>query len=246
LHDANLLDTRAAGASFNADETLASLGLSRVNTATLGGLMPEDKYSDLHLATTRFVRAVEAVFDSDWSYTESMLGIGASTDNHFDEDEHTVGVGGTFLKPSDKNAAVDNWGHYEMLLDAYHALKSLLLVPSVSAMNARFWDSSRHGPISELAIREQHRPPESYSISPSVYAAGTHFRGSMTPGRVYVIAGHCVYTFKNDQIRLGPGEFCDLVRGDFQFQSSDDGPCSLVTVWDLSSVSEPGDSKPDR
>ena len=208
--------------------------------------MPEDKHGELHLAATRFVRAVEAVFDSDWTYTKSMLGIAATADDPVDDEDPTSGPHGTFLKPTDDEAAVDNWGHYEILLDTYRQLKTLLVVPRLGAMNAHVWSSSLHGPISELAIRELHRPPESHRISPSVYAAGTRFQGAMRAGRVYVLAGCCTYTFKDARIRMGPGEFGDLVRGDFEFQVADDGPCSIVTVWNLGSLFDSGGDKQPR
>ena len=38
----------------------------------------------------------------------------------------------------------------------------------------------------------------------------------------------------------------DLVRGDFEFQVADDGPCSIVTVWNLGSLFDSGGDKQPR
>ena len=110
-------------------------------------------------------------------------------------------------------------------------------------MKADIWNTAKHGPISESAIRELHRPPDAHRISPSVHDGGTHFQGTMRYGRVYVLAGHCAYSFRADSVRLGPGEFCDLEQGDYDFQVLGGAPCSLVLVWDLSGFFRSVDGK---
>ena len=110
-------------------------------------------------------------------------------------------------------------------------------------MKADTWNAALHGPLSESAIRELHRPADSHRVSSSLYEAGTQFRGAMRAGRVYVLAGHCAYSFQNSSVRLAAGEFCDLPQGGYEFQVLGNAACSVIRVWDLSGLSRVADRK---
>lgn len=108
-------------------------------------------------------------------------------------------------------------------------------------MQIQRWED---GPLSEAAIRERHRPAASYRISPYKHEVGTRFRGAMRSGRVYVLSGRCSFSFDHGSARLGPGEFCDLPRGEYEFETEGEAACLLVLVWDLGAIFRSEGSEP--
>lgn len=89
---------------------------------------------ELEKELTQFFRWFEEVFDRDWPYTKSMLGIREATDEDrkkmegiFGECEiiYTVAPDGTFLNPRVDDPGED-WGHRGLLLQSYQRLLPLL------------------------------------------------------------------------------------------------------------------------
>lgn len=109
---------------------------------------------DLAITAERFLSAFETVFGSDWSYTQSQLGVDprrAAVESAellalFGESPEQVGDSeSTFLNPAVKDLEAQNWGNYELLLKAYAALKDQLSssvepTPGLRGSDMRFFD----------------------------------------------------------------------------------------------------------
>lgn len=87
---------------------------------------------ELLTATREFLAAFEAVFDDDWKYTQSMLGIpDVSLEKENIAKEfglepiHIISPDGTFLKPG-VDDEIEDWGHRGLLLERYRRLKTLI------------------------------------------------------------------------------------------------------------------------
>ena len=72
---------------------------------------------ELEQLVTDFLKAFEAVFGSDWTYTLGQL--------HPLNRPHYIKENATFLEPNVEDEAND-WGYRAMLLEKYRALKLLL------------------------------------------------------------------------------------------------------------------------
>jgi hypothetical protein len=93
----------------------------------------------LRNAATQFIEAFETVFHEDWTYTKQQMGIPRvdPVENErarqelyrlFGEEppQPRGDSNATFLDPGDSDRESDNWGNYEILLDAYTELKRVL------------------------------------------------------------------------------------------------------------------------
>jgi len=77
-----------------------------------------------------FLDAFEEVFDRDWSYTKTMLGIREATDEQRRalarcgfESTPIIADDGTFVHPKVKDE-VEDWGNRARLLAAFRALRN--------------------------------------------------------------------------------------------------------------------------
>ena len=85
-------------------------------------------------AVARFLEAFETVFHKDWTYTRGMLGIPSQEESQKARDEilrifgespqPPLDPAATFLDPRDPNLEGNNWGNYELLLEAYAKLRA--------------------------------------------------------------------------------------------------------------------------
>ena len=87
---------------------------------------------EVQTATREFLQAFEEVFDYDWTYTTSMLGIWKETAEQAEttramdlETIYMIEPDGTFLRPGVEDE-VENWGNRARLLECYRRLKELL------------------------------------------------------------------------------------------------------------------------
>lgn len=90
--------------------------------------MPDDAL----LAMREFIEAFETVFDADWEYTKSMLGIReeSAEQKAFAEKMGLEGIdfiapSGTFLHPQ-VDDEVEDWGNRGLLLQRYRRIKHLI------------------------------------------------------------------------------------------------------------------------
>ena len=89
-------------------------------------------YDPLPAAVREFLEAFEAVFGSDWKYTQEMLGIvnesparAAAACDLNPEEIPIIARDGTFLEPGIDDE-IENWGHRGLLLERYRRLKRLV------------------------------------------------------------------------------------------------------------------------
>ena len=102
---------------------------------------------ELQKELAEFFRWFEEVFDRDWPYTRSMLGIRDTTEEDRKKMEavfgechirYTIAPDGTFLNPRIEDPGED-WGHRGLLLASYQRLLPLLkkngIAPSPQTKN---------------------------------------------------------------------------------------------------------------
>nr|WP_315487563.1 hypothetical protein [uncultured Undibacterium sp.] len=95
----------------------------------------------------------------------------------------------------------------------------------------QFWSDISDASISEIGVRQQHRPSENYKFYSNTYGATQSITIKASHGfRVYVLTGSCALNVNGQVVELEAEQFVQLKDGAYNCDTGGEG-VSLVKVF---------------